>query len=89
LTRLGWPWRGERSLAGAVELPAGLRRRAKTQAYLSGRVEIQDVGSQLVLEAVRVSSPGGHWLDACAGAGGKTLQLASLLGPGAGCAPAT
>jgi 16S rRNA (cytosine967-C5)-methyltransferase len=23
---------------------------------------------------------GGHWLDACAGAGGKTLQLASLLG---------
>ena len=24
---------------------------------------------------------GGHWLDACAGAGGKTLQLAALLGP--------
>ena len=24
---------------------------------------------------------GGRWLDACAGAGGKTLQLARLLGP--------
>jgi 16S rRNA (cytosine967-C5)-methyltransferase len=51
-----------------------------TEAYRSGRVEIQDLGSQLLLEAVGVA-PGGRWLDACAGAGGKSLQLAGLLGP--------
>src|SRR5690606_24311931 len=41
---------------------------------------IQDLGSQLVL-ATLAEAPAGHWLDACAGAGGKTLQLARLLGP--------
>jgi 16S rRNA (cytosine967-C5)-methyltransferase len=51
----------------------------KTDSYRDGRIEIQDVGSQLILESVGVA-PGGRWLDACAGAGGKTLQLASLLG---------
>jgi len=40
-------------------------------------VEIQDLGSQMVLAHV---APAGRWLDACAGAGGKTLQLARLLG---------
>ena len=51
-----------------------------TDAYREGRVEIQDLGSQLLLEAVGVE-PGGRWFDACAGAGGKSLQLAALLGP--------
>ena len=51
----------------------------KTQSYQSGKVEIQDIGSQLILESVAVL-PGTHWLDACAGAGGKTLQLAALVG---------
>ncbi len=52
----------------------------KTPAYRDGAFEIQDLGSQLVLAA---SAPGRgeRWLDACAGAGGKTLQLARLLGP--------
>ena len=52
-----------------------------TDAFQSGAVEVQDLGSQLLLASVRVDS--GTWLDACAGAGGKTLQLAQLLG-GAG-----
>lgn len=77
--RLGWAWRRGALSAAAVELPPDTDV-AKSQAYLTGRVEIQDIGSQLVLETVG-PSPGGHWLDACAGAGGKTLQLASLLGP--------
>ncbi|MDB6093760.1 MAG: Fmu (Sun) domain protein [Verrucomicrobia bacterium] len=51
----------------------------KTSAYSSGSVEVQDLGSQLVLESVGVE-PGGRWLDACAGAGGKSLQLSQLLG---------
>ncbi len=50
-----------------------------TAAYRDGRIEIQDLGSQLVLGSVGVG-PGGRWLDACAGAGGKTLQLARMLG---------
>ena len=41
---------------------------------------MQDLGSQLLLETVGLEA-GGRWLDACAGAGGKTLQLARLLGP--------
>jgi len=45
-----------------------------------GRAEIQDAGSQALLTLAQ-PTPGGRWLDLCAGAGGKTLQLASLLGP--------
>ncbi len=51
----------------------------KSTAYARGQVEIQDLGSQFVLESLGLE-PGGRWLDACAGAGGKTLQLARLLG---------
>lgn len=78
--RLGWAWRRSPHLAGAVALPLDADVK-KTDSFRQGRIEIQDVGSQLILETVGVA-PGGRWLDACAGAGGKTLQLASLLGPG-------
>jgi 16S rRNA (cytosine967-C5)-methyltransferase len=52
----------------------------KTDAFERGEFEVQDLGSQLLLEAVG-PAPGSRWLDACAGAGGKTLQLARLVGP--------
>jgi 16S rRNA (cytosine967-C5)-methyltransferase len=47
--------------------------------FIKGRVEIQDEGSQLaaLLSAAR---PGEQALDFCAGAGGKTLALAALMG---------
>jgi 16S rRNA (cytosine967-C5)-methyltransferase len=77
---LGWAWRESGLCRGALLLPQGSDV-TKTRAYLSGGVEVQDIGSQLILATVGVG-PGGHWLDACAGAGGKTLQLAVLLGPG-------
>ena len=51
-----------------------------TDGYQAGVFEIQDLGSQTLL-AVVAPEPGGKWLDACAGAGGKSLQLAALLGP--------
>lgn len=51
---------------------------ATSDAYRRGFVEIQDFGSQLVLLHAPIA-PGSRWLDACAGAGGKTLQLARLL----------
>ena len=52
---------------------------AASDAYRRGFVEIQDLGSQLVLAHAPLPLAG-RWLDACAGAGGKTLQLARLLG---------
>ncbi|HTL69248.1 MAG TPA: RsmB/NOP family class I SAM-dependent RNA methyltransferase [Lacunisphaera sp.] len=52
---------------------------AGTDAYRRGFLEIQDLGSQLVLAYAPIVA-GSRWLDACAGAGGKTLQLARLVG---------
>ncbi|MCF3652008.1 RsmB/NOP family class I SAM-dependent RNA methyltransferase [Synoicihabitans lomoniglobus] len=52
---------------------------ATTAAYRDGLIEIQDIGSQALLHSLPAPLAG-HWLDACAGAGGKTLQLAGMLG---------
>ena len=48
------------------------------EAYRSGKFEIQDLGSQCV-GAVCAPRSGERWLDACAGAGGKSLQLAAMM----------
>ncbi|OHE89103.1 MAG: hypothetical protein A3G75_12815 [Verrucomicrobia bacterium RIFCSPLOWO2_12_FULL_64_8] len=74
-----WDFKPSKVLADAVKLldEADL---AATTAYKQGWIEIQDLGSQMILEAVGVV-PESQWLDACAGAGGKTLQLAGLVGP--------
>ncbi len=64
-------------LAGAIEV-LGDADVTKTDAFKSGAFEIQDLGSQMVLASLGPLA--GNWLDACAGAGGKTLQLAGLLG---------
>jgi 16S rRNA (cytosine967-C5)-methyltransferase len=47
-------------------------------SFREGLFEVQDEGSQLLGEAVG-AVPGDEVLDLCAGAGGKTLQLASSL----------
>jgi 16S rRNA (cytosine967-C5)-methyltransferase len=47
-------------------------------SYRAGRFEVQDEGSQL-LGALVEAQPGDSVLDACAGAGGKSLQLAAAL----------
>ena len=49
----------------------------------AGAFEVQDLGSQMLLEALAPPPGPQRWLDACAGAGGKTLQLAAMLGPSA------
>jgi 16S rRNA (cytosine967-C5)-methyltransferase len=86
-TRLGWRFEFSPILPSALRLldEADV---TKTAAYRDGLIEIQDLGSQLVLASAfsesagpAATAPGGRWLDACAGAGGKTLQLARLLGP--------
>ena len=48
-------------------------------AFLDGLVEIQDEGSQLV-SLLAGAKPGETVIDLCAGAGGKTLALAGVLG---------
>jgi 16S rRNA (cytosine967-C5)-methyltransferase len=75
----GWSWNPSPLVAGALALPPDAEV-SDTESYRTGQVEIQDIGSQRVLASGWIP-PGGRWLDACAGAGGKTLQLARLLGP--------
>ncbi|HSS45467.1 MAG TPA: class I SAM-dependent methyltransferase [Thermoanaerobaculia bacterium] len=50
----------------------------RTQAFRTGLFEVQDEGSQLVVALVGAKS-GQTVLDACAGAGGKTLALGASM----------
>jgi 16S rRNA (cytosine967-C5)-methyltransferase len=64
--------------------PWGLRIPARrpvtgTRAYLEGQVEVQDEGSQLIALLVD-ARPGLRVCDFCAGAGGKTLAMAAMMG---------
>lgn len=47
-------------------------------AFAEGRVEVQDGGSQRIAPFTHVQ-PGMKVIDACAGAGGKTLHMAELM----------
>lgn len=63
--------------------PTGLSLRTRVNAFglpsfQEGLFEVMDEGSQLVAEVV-APPPGGRVLDACAGAGGKTLALGALM----------
>ncbi len=49
-----------------------------TEVFKKGHFEVQDASSQLVAEFLNVQ-PGMRVVDTCAGAGGKTLHLASLM----------
>lgn len=48
------------------------------QAFKDGLFEVQDAGSQRIAPYLEVK-PGMRVIDACAGAGGKTLHLAALM----------
>ena len=49
-----------------------------TAAFKQGFFEVQDAGSQQIAPFLQVE-PGMRVIDACAGAGGKTLHLATLM----------
>lgn len=49
-----------------------------TELFKNGLFEVQDASSQLVAEFLNVK-PGMRVVDACAGAGGKALHIASLM----------
>ena len=61
----------------ALRLPTG-QAVDNHPVVLDGLVEIQDLGSQLIVDAC-AAKPGLTVLDLCAGAGGKTLGLASYM----------
>ena len=50
----------------------------RTEVFKKGYFEVQDASSQLVAEYLDVA-PGMKVIDTCAGAGGKTLHLASFI----------
>lgn len=77
--QLGWRWQAAGLLPTALQVHDEVDVQ-KTAAFTDGLFEVQDLGSQLLLQSAGIR-PGERWLDACAGAGGKTLQLAQLLGP--------
>ncbi len=64
-------------------LPHALKLRERknvfiTKCYLKGGFEVQDLSSQQVAPLLN-PQPGERVVDACAGAGGKTLHLAALM----------
>jgi 16S rRNA (cytosine967-C5)-methyltransferase len=67
----------EHALAGVVL--EGRRAPFRTAAFARGDFELQDEASQLVTDLV-APPPRSRVVDACAGAGGKTLALAAALG---------
>ena len=77
---LGWAWRLVTAPLEAIAMSGDVDV-TKSRAWHDGLIEVQDLGSQLVLASIGVN-PGEQWLDACAGAGGKSLQLARLVAPG-------
>lgn len=63
-------------LPDALVLPPGKALPKPLRA--DGRVEIQDAGSQLIAPLLD-PQPGERVIDACSGAGGKSLHLAALM----------
>lgn len=66
------------SVAGALRIDKARVNLYSLESYRNGLFEVQDLASQ-VIGLVCAPSPGGRWWDACAGAGGKSLHLASLM----------
>jgi len=60
----------------ALEITENPRKLALSRAYLDGVVELQDVASQAVVEALNLPKTG-RILDYCAGGGGKALAMAA------------
>jgi len=65
-------------LAGNALLVTERKNLFRTDAFRKGWFEVQDFSSQQVAPFVQ-AEPGLRIVDACAGAGGKTLHLAALM----------
>lgn len=65
-------------IASAISVPRGMNLRSLPRP-IRDRIDIQDLASQ-VTSLICNPEPGQNWWDACAGSGGKSLQLAALAG---------
>lgn len=65
------------NVTNALRVIKNPRRVALSKAYQDGLVEIQDAGSQAVIDALPMQGVN-TVLDYCAGGGGKTLALAAI-----------
>jgi len=61
----------------ALRVRGQTRKIPQSAAYLNGSIELQDAGSQALVEALDIPRDGAV-LDYCAGGGGKTLAMAAL-----------
>lgn len=66
-----------RLVEGVISVDGG-RGITQTALYKAGAIEIQDLSSQQIAQAV-AAEPGQKVWDACAGAGGKALAIASRM----------
>ena len=66
------------SVSSSALIVEGRKKITNLKLYNKGLFEIQDAGSQLIAPFVQ-AKPGQNVIDACAGAGGKTLHLAALM----------
>ena len=66
-----------------LEIREGGHKVFDTQPFRRGQLQVQDFGSQLIVQLCRPQAGflGGRVADICAGAGGKTLYLADEVGP--------
>ena len=62
----------------ALKVTKGARAVARSQAYLTGLVELQDAGSQAIIDALPLED-GMRVLDYCAGGGGKALAMGARV----------
>jgi 16S rRNA (cytosine967-C5)-methyltransferase len=69
---------GAGALADVLEY-RGTQDLFRTPEFHAGEFELQDISSQAT-GLVCAAEPGQKWWDACAGEGGKTLQLSDLMG---------
>lgn len=78
LTEAGLTLKKHPRLPAALSVVAGGVNLYTLNTYREGRVEVQDLASQ-VIAAVCAPQRSERWWDCCAGAGGKTLALAELM----------
>jgi 16S rRNA (cytosine967-C5)-methyltransferase len=65
----------------ALRVRGQTRKIPQTSSYKQGIIELQDAGSQALIEALNIPE-NGSVLDYCAGGGGKSLAMAARAGRG-------
>ena len=78
LTASGMTVRRHDTVRNAAAVTGGKINIFTLESFRRGGFEVQDLSSQCV-GLICAPKPGERWFDACAGGGGKTLELAELM----------